>query len=63
MSNAEIQKQVERNEKREREMALLQAASTLLGPVVTDEERAVKIAKTLLELIEGGDRADTGNPR
>jgi hypothetical protein len=54
MSNGEIQKQVQHNEKRERDFALLQAAVTLLGPVVTDEERAVEIARTVLELIEGG---------
>jgi hypothetical protein len=36
----------------DRKYALLQAAATLIGPAVTDEERAVKIAKKLLELIE-----------
>jgi hypothetical protein len=36
----------------DRKYALLLAAATLIGPAVTEEERAVKIAKKLLELIE-----------
>jgi hypothetical protein len=36
----------------DRKYALLQSATALIGPVVTTEEQAVKIAKKLLELIE-----------
>jgi len=52
----EIQKQVEAKQKRERERALLQAAATLLGPVVTDEVRAVAISTRLMEIIEGPEK-------
>jgi hypothetical protein len=36
----------------DRKYALLQSATALIGPVVTTEEQAVKIAKKILELIE-----------